>query len=74
MQLLHSYQQPASLLLDLLRGILVLEELLLALAEHRCGVMHAEELGHPVHAALLLVASIDLSVRFELREQVGLLA
>ena len=63
-----SRRLSASLLFYLLRGILILEELLLALAKHRCRVMHAEELGHLGHAALLLVASIDLSVGLKFRD------
>ena len=63
-----SRRLSASLLFYLLRGILILEELLLALAKHRCRVVHTEELGHLDQAALLLVASIDLSVWLELRD------
>ena len=73
-----SHAVPASLLLDLLRGFLTLaldlEEFFLALTKHHCRVVHTEPLGHLVHAALLLVASVDLSVWFELGDEVGLLA
>lgn len=63
-----SRRLSASLFFDLLRGILILEELLLALAKHRRRVMHAEELGHLGHATLLLVAPVDLSVWLEFRD------
>ena len=36
--------------------------------------MHPQEIGHHLEATLLLVASVDLPVRLELGEQVGLLA
>ena len=76
---LHSYQSfqpPASLFFDLLCsfGLLMLNVLFRALSKHCRGIMHAEELGHLLHATLLLVASIDLPMRLELGNQVTRLA